>query len=146
MKTTLMQRRRFLGSLMAVPMAAWLGAPAVANAGPFVEVWKDPACCCKDWIALLRKAGFTVTARESGNVAARAKARIAARYGSCHTALVEGFAIEGHVPVREIQRLLKEWVLSGRPRNPRLRSRSRVRLPKLQATRMQQSRVRCARY
>ena len=83
--------------------------PGPAIAGPLVEVWKDPACgCCKDWIALLRKAGYTVTAHDSGNAAARAKARIARQYGSCHTALVEGYAIEGHVPVREIQRLLKE--------------------------------------
>jgi len=74
-----------------------------------IEVWKDPTCgCCKEWIALLRKAGFTVTAHDSGNVAARTRARIAPQYGSCHTALVDGYAIEGHVPVREIQRLLKE--------------------------------------
>ena len=53
-------------------------------------------------------AGFTVTAHDSGNVAARTKAGIATQYGSCHTALIDGYAIEGHVPVREIQRLLKE--------------------------------------
>lgn len=109
MNTTLVQRRRFLGSLVAAPMAAWLVLPAAVNAGQLVEVWKDSTCgCCKDWIALLRKAGFTVTAHDSGNVSARAKAGIARQYGSCHTALVEGYAIEGHVPVREIQRILKE--------------------------------------
>lgn len=103
------RRRRFLGLMVAAPMATWLGTPAFADAGPAVEVWKDPTCgCCKDWIALLRKAGFAVTAHDSGNAAVRAKARIAPQYGSCHTALVGGYAIEGHVPVREIQRLLKE--------------------------------------
>lgn len=45
---------------------------------------------------------------DTGNGAARAKAGIARQYGSCHTALTGGYAIEGHVPVREIERLLKE--------------------------------------
>jgi hypothetical protein len=109
MNTSLMQRRRLLASLVAAPLAVWLSAPLAARAGSLVEVWKDPTCgCCKDWIAILRNAGFTVTAHDSGNLAARAKARIARQYGSCHTAFVENYAIEGHVPVREIQRLLKE--------------------------------------
>ena len=103
-----MQRRRFLASIVMAPIAASLGMRSAA-AGPLVEVWKDPTCgCCKEWIALLRNAGFSVTAHDSGNTTARAKARIGLQYASCHTALVEGYAIEGHVPLREIQRLLKE--------------------------------------
>ena len=109
MNSNSMRRRRFLGLLVAAPMTAWLGAPAFADSGPAVEVWKDPTCgCCKDWIAVLRKAGFAVTSHDSGNAAVRSKVRIAQRYSSCHTALVEGYAIEGHVPVREIRRLLRE--------------------------------------
>jgi hypothetical protein len=109
MNSNPMRRRRFLGLVVAAPVATWLGTPAFADAGPAVEVWKDPTCgCCKDWIALLRKAGFVVTVHDSGNAAVRAKARIARQYGSCHTALVGGYAVEGHVPVREIQRLLRE--------------------------------------
>jgi hypothetical protein len=109
MNSNPMRRRRFLGLIVAAPVATWLGTPAFADAGPAVEVWKDPTCgCCKDWIALLRKAGFAVTSHDSGNAAVRAKAGIARQYGSCHTALVGGYAVEGHVPVREIQRLLRE--------------------------------------
>lgn len=109
MQRPTMQRRQFLAWLGAAPVAASLGLPSIAVAGQVVEVWKDPTCgCCKEWIAHLRNAGFTVTAHDSGNGAARAKAGIAPQYGSCHTALVDGYAIEGHVPVREIQRLLKE--------------------------------------
>lgn len=109
MNSNPMRRRRFLGLIVAAPVATWLGTPAYADAGPAVEVWKDPTCgCCKDWIALLRKAGFAVTSHDSGNAAVRAKAGIARQYGSCHTALVGGYAVEGHVPVREIQRLLRE--------------------------------------
>jgi hypothetical protein len=103
-----MQRRRFLVSIALAPIVASLGLSS-AHAGPAVEVWKDPTCgCCSEWIAHLRRAGFGVTAHDSGNAAARAKARIALRYASCHTALVDGYAIEGHVPAREILRLLKE--------------------------------------
>jgi len=109
MNTPLMHRRQFLASLLLAPVAVSLGLPAVAATSPLVEVWKDPTCgCCKEWMAHLRNAGFTVTAHDSGNETARAKAGIARQYASCHTALVEGYAIEGHVPAREIQRLLKE--------------------------------------
>lgn len=109
MRESTMHRRQFLGWLMAAPAGVALGRPTVATAGQVVEVWKDSTCgCCREWIAYLRIAGFTVTAHDSGNVAARAKAGIATQYGSCHTALIDGYAIEGHVPVREIRRLLKE--------------------------------------
>lgn len=74
-----------------------------------MEVWKDPTCgCCGNWIALVQAADFNVTVHDVGNTAARQKAGVARQYGSCHTAIVGGYAIEGHVPVREIERLLKE--------------------------------------
>jgi hypothetical protein len=104
-----MNRRRFMAAVVLAPVAAALMLPAGAATTSFVEVWKDPTCgCCKEWITHLRNAGFTVTAHDSGNAAARAKAGIALQYASCHTALVDGYAIEGHVPAREIQRLLAE--------------------------------------
>lgn len=74
-----------------------------------IEVWKSPSCgCCKDWISYLEKNGFTVKVNDSGNNAARKKLGLPGMYGSCHTALVGGYVVEGHVPVREIRRLLKE--------------------------------------
>jgi hypothetical protein len=74
-----------------------------------VEVWKDPSCgCCKDWIAHLRDNGFAVKVTDTGNQAMRRKLGVAEEFGSCHTALVAGYAIEGHVPAREIRRLLAE--------------------------------------
>lgn len=102
-------RRRFVASLVLAPLAVTLTRPAAGATSPSVEVWKDPTCgCCKEWIAHLRNAGFLVAFHDSGNASARAKAGIAPQYGSCHTALVQGYAIEGHVPAREIQRLLAE--------------------------------------
>lgn len=90
---------------------AWLALPAsqAAIPGPLIEVWKGPACgCCKDWVAHLEANGFSVKAHDSGNTDARERLRMPVAYGSCHTALVDGYAIEGHVPAREIRRLLKE--------------------------------------
>ena len=51
--------------------------------------------------------GFTVKVNDSGNTAVRKRLKVAEKYGSCHTALVGGYVIEGHVPARDIQRLLK---------------------------------------
>jgi hypothetical protein len=77
--------------------------------GPMVEVWKSPTCgCCKAWMAHLEREGFRVTAYDTGNTAARARMGIPSRLGSCHTARVQGYAIEGHVPAADIRRLLRE--------------------------------------
>ncbi|TWO71537.1 DUF411 domain-containing protein [Caenimonas sedimenti] len=82
--------------------------PASAKA-IFAEVWKDPNCgCCKDWVAHLEAGGFKVKVNDTGNEVMRARLGVDPKYGSCHTALIGGYVIEGHVPVREIHRLLKE--------------------------------------
>lgn len=100
-----MHRRQVLAAALLLPLAGMTAQPTM----PQVEVWKDPSCgCCKDWVALLEQAGFPVRVFETGNNAMRAQLGIPAKLGSCHTARVEGYAIEGHVPVREIQRLLRE--------------------------------------
>lgn len=97
---------------MALGLAALAFAPAIgwaATSGVPLEVWKDPNCgCCKDWVAHMEANGFHVKVHDSGNNAVRAQLRIDKKYGSCHTAVVGGYAIEGHVPAREVRRLLKE--------------------------------------
>jgi hypothetical protein len=52
--------------------------------------------------------GFRAVVHDTGNTAMRGRLGIATKYGSCHTARVGGYAIEGHVPAAEIRRLLKE--------------------------------------
>jgi hypothetical protein len=76
----------------------------------FAQVWKTPTCgCCAAWVEHLQSAGFTVKTNEvSSTDAMRSKLGIPAEMGSCHTALIGGFAVEGHVPAREIKRLLAE--------------------------------------
>lgn len=96
-----------LAALAGVTIAR--GAAAAPGAKPLIEVWKSPTCgCCKDWIAHVQAAGFAVRVHEEGNTDARVRLGMPLRYGSCHTAQVGGYALEGHVPAREIHRLLKE--------------------------------------
>lgn len=101
------KRRRLLAALISTPFAAAL--PALAQSAARIEVYKSPTCgCCNDWIDHLKTNGFSVVAHDVGNNAARARLGLPARYGSCHTATVDGYVVEGHVPAREIRRLLKE--------------------------------------
>jgi len=101
------QRRRLLSGVAALGLVT--GLPALAQSLRSMEVWKDPNCgCCKDWIAYVEQAGFSVKVNQAGNNAARARLGMPQKLGSCHTALVQGYVIEGHVPAQDIARLLKE--------------------------------------
>ena len=100
------RRRRFVAAIAA---ACTVPALATQHDKLLIEVWKDPSCgCCKDWVKHLEANGFAVRVFETGNTAMRSQLGIPAPLGSCHTARVGGYAVEGHVPAREIHRLLKE--------------------------------------
>jgi hypothetical protein len=101
------QRRLLLiGALGALTTPLW--ATATPDT-PLVEVWKSPTCgCCDDWMRHLEANGFRTKVYNEGNATRRARMGVAPQFGSCHTAVVAGYAIEGHVPAREIRRLLKE--------------------------------------
>jgi hypothetical protein len=102
-----MQRRNLLALAAGLPLGAFAGATLAA--APTVEIWKDPDCgCCQDWVKHLNRAGFATRVHDEGNDAARRRLGVPERLGSCHTGLVGGYAIEGHVPAREVHRLLKE--------------------------------------
>lgn len=98
----------------AILRALFIGvvAPAVwaAPDAPVVDVYKSPSCgCCSKWIDHLKANGFAVRSHDTDNVAQhKARLGVPPGYGSCHTAEVGGFVIEGHVPAKEIKRLLKE--------------------------------------
>jgi hypothetical protein len=97
-----------LGGAAALLAAGGRAAASTAKPTP-MQVWKSPTCgCCNDWIAILQAEGFSVQGIDEGNTTARQRLGIPAKLGSCHTALVAGYAIEGHVPPREIRRLLSE--------------------------------------
>ena len=101
------RRRRQLCSTLALSAVAPFAAAQADK--PFMEVWKSSGCgCCDDWITYIRNSGFVVKVNETGNNDARRKLGMPGAYSSCHTGLVNGYVVEGHVPVREIRRMLKE--------------------------------------
>lgn len=81
-----------------------------AQAAVLVEVYRSSSCgCCEDWIEHLRANGFTVRAHDVDDTRPyRRRFHVPVQLASCHTAVVAGYAIEGHVPAREIRRLLAE--------------------------------------
>jgi hypothetical protein len=108
-----MQRRILLQSATSLlTLGIVTHSLAQAPAKPTVEVWKSPTCgCCKDWVKHMESNGFSVTTHEVGEAektAMRNKLGLINKFGSCHTALVGGYVVEGHVPADMVHRLLKE--------------------------------------
>ena len=104
--SALLNRRAVSLVLAAAAVAQLLSARAASVAA---EVWTGPSCgCCHGWVDHLKANGFEVTTHDGGNTDARARLGIPVDYGSCHTGLIDGYAFEGHVPAREIHRLLAE--------------------------------------
>lgn len=105
-RVVISKARRLVAVLVFVALA-----PAAALAeGPTVAVYKTPTCgCCTKWIEHLQAAGFEVEARELESLTmVKASNGVPRPLASCHTALVGGYVIEGHVPAEDIRRLLAE--------------------------------------
>jgi hypothetical protein len=104
-------RREFLTRVAAASAAA-TALPALLGASAAVSmvVYKDPSCgCCKKWVSLMQSAGFEVSARDTADMPSiKRRYQVPGALASCHTALVGGYVIEGHVPADLIARLLKE--------------------------------------
>jgi hypothetical protein len=83
--------------------------PAEAPLPP-MTVYKSPSCgCCAKWVEHARAAGFVVTPRDTDDVdQVKETMGVPATLASCHTAVVGGYVIEGHVPADLIRRLLTE--------------------------------------
>jgi hypothetical protein len=86
------------------------GGSTAAQALPEMAVYKDAACgCCSKWVEHVQMHGFRAAATNVDDLdAVKARHGIPRGAQSCHTAVVDGYAIEGHVPAADIQRLLKE--------------------------------------
>ena len=109
--TTLSSRRTVLRRLLAATAVLATSATwaASSRAATPLEVWKDPSCgCCHDWIAHMQASGFLVTVHDTGNTAMRARLGLPQSLGSCHTALVGGYLLEGHVPAADVRKLLAQ--------------------------------------
>lgn len=109
-RITLSRRAILIGGtalLAASPLRA-----LAQGARPAIHVLKDPNCgCCSAWIEILENEGFAVTVEPSaGTELMRYKlvSGIPEEMASCHTGRIDGYMIEGHVPVADIRRLLNE--------------------------------------
>jgi hypothetical protein len=101
-----LSRRTMLSTLLGA-----VAAPvAFAQSAQKIDVFKSPTCgCCEKWVAHLRASGLAPTATNVDDMAAvKARHHVPSALESCHTAVVGGYVIEGHVPAADIRRLLKE--------------------------------------
>ncbi len=96
--------------LLAMSMVASVSYRIRGQQPPKVDVYKDPTCgCCSNWVTHMKKRGFDTTVTDVRDIAAvKAKYDVPNQLRSCHTALVGGYVIEGHVPATDVQRLLKQ--------------------------------------
>ncbi|MCZ8184034.1 MAG: DUF411 domain-containing protein [Beijerinckiaceae bacterium] len=99
----MINRRATLGFL-----AAMIASPLGAKVRPAVVVHRTPACgCCGAWASYLRRAGFPVTIINEDDLAPlKLRAGVPENLQSCHTAFIEGYVVEGHVPIEAIEKML----------------------------------------
>jgi hypothetical protein len=105
-----MNRRITLLSLMASASAVIAPRAGGAAAFPPVVVFRNPGCgCCEGWVKHMIAAGFKVTLEDDPDLNARRESlKIPADLASCHIALADGYAFEGHIPVEDVVKFLKE--------------------------------------
>ncbi len=95
-------------AVVAGPLAAC--STSEATAGPVVTVYKTPTCgCCTNWVEHLRDEGFAVETVDQPNLSpVKTEHGVPGALQSCHTAVVDGYVVEGHVPAADIRKLLAE--------------------------------------
>lgn len=110
-----MIRTRYLTVAAVIIAMTPLGTPALANepasdsATPFMTVYKSPSCgCCERWITHIENNGFTVRAKDTNRInAIKQEQGLPRAMASCHTAVIDGYVIEGHVPASDIRAFLE---------------------------------------
>ncbi len=101
-----MFKQLLIARLLTVFLAVWTGVSMAAD----ITVYKDPNCgCCSKWAEHLRENSFSVTEVAVDDIDMyKSKYNVPANMASCHTAVVEDYVIEGHVPAADVLRLLKD--------------------------------------
>lgn len=103
-----------LRTVLAFCLSLLTTLPAFAATGdqPSIEVWRSPTCgCCGKWVKHLEANGFAVTVNDAAPSTLeeiKRQAGIGENLASCHTAKIDGYVIEGHVPASDIKRLVAE--------------------------------------
>ena len=107
----MIERRRFLTLVGGLAVAATpLAAVGPARARPSMKVHRDPSCgCCEAWVAHVRKAGYEARIEVTDDIdAVKQRLGVPEALASCHTAEIDGYLLEGHVPAEIVARLLAE--------------------------------------
>ncbi|UVJ42298.1 DUF411 domain-containing protein [Pseudomonas sp. LS1212] len=103
--------------LRRIALLALLATSSLAQAAEAlnIDVYRDPNCgCCKAWISHLKENGFTVQDHEEPNMSAvKQRLGVEPRLASCHTGVIDGKFVEGHVPADQVKALLKRDDLRG---------------------------------
>jgi len=98
--------------LAALSLAALLVVTASAQAPALTKmtVYKSPTCgCCAKWVEHMKKAGFDLAVTDTDNVSLiKAEHKVPSNLAACHTAIVNGYVVEGHVPDDVIRKMLAE--------------------------------------
>ena len=97
-------------SMLAMLATVSMALPASAEELPSATLYKNPQCgCCEEYAKYLRKNGFTVTVKPTHDLALISRqAGVPASLEGCHTMMIGGYVVEGHVPVTTLKRLLTE--------------------------------------
>ena len=92
-----------------------LAITGLAQAADVIDVHRDPNCgCCKQWISHLRDNGFTVNDHVEADMSAvKQRLGVAPRLASCHTGVIDGKFVEGHVPAEQVRLLSQRDDLKG---------------------------------
>jgi hypothetical protein len=105
-----MRRVTFVTAVLAASLSLAAGGLPVEHGKPTVTVYKSPTCtCCKAWVDQVRAAGFLVVVRDTNDMASVNRGLgIPSRLVACHTAVVGGYLIEGHVPPDLMRQVLAD--------------------------------------
>ncbi|PZQ55246.1 MAG: hypothetical protein DI570_22085 [Phenylobacterium zucineum] len=98
--------------LVATIAACAVLGPEVASAAaePRLTVWRSAGCgCCLAWVAHMGRAGYRARVIDTDDLAAvRTRNRVPNDVAACHTALIDGYVLEGHVPAEDVRTLLRQ--------------------------------------
>lgn len=107
-----MHRRQFLaeGTVVALGLLGAGRLAAQARGKPAMVVYKSPTCgCCTKWVEHMQANGFAVSVKDQDDISPiKTRYKVGSRLQSCHTAIVAGYVVEGHVPAADVKRMLAE--------------------------------------
>jgi hypothetical protein len=97
-------------NFMKIVTVLLLALSSSAFAKPIIELYKSPTCsCCKKWAAIMEKEGYTVNVHLQNEWnSVKESFGLRPQLQSCHSAVIDGYLVEGHVPPQDVARLLKE--------------------------------------